>query len=192
MADDPPPPPYMAAILQQFDLNRQFMAGGMTQLSTQNSAITLQEFMRLSPSTFRSSANPMDADDWLRDISFQMESAAVTPASYLTFATYHMRGPAAQWWERHRLALPDGTVTTWQEFQLAFRAWHLPQGLMDQKKEEFRKLHQGQTTVDEYHRKFLELSRYAAIYVATDARKQEKFREGLRPDIELALVLPDC
>src|SRR4051812_26468562 len=175
MADDPPPPPYMAAILQQFDLNRQFMAGVMTQLSTQNSPITLQEFVRLSPSTFRSSANPMDADDWLRDISFQMESAAVTPASYLTFAMYHLRGRAAQWWESHRLALPDGTVTTWQEFQLAFRAWHLPQGLMDQKKEEFRKLRQGQTTVDEYHRKFLELSRYAERDVATNARKQEKF-----------------
>src|SRR4051812_33245287 len=89
-------------------------------------------------------------------------------------------------------ALPDGTVTTWQEFQIAFRAWHIPQGLMDQKKEEFRKLRQGQTTVDEYHRKFLELSRYAERDVATDAHKQEKFREGLRPDIELTLVLHDC
>src|ERR1041385_9223352 len=192
MADDPPPPPYMAAVLQQFDLNRQFMAGVMTQLSTQNSPITLQEFVRLSPSTFRSSANPMDADDWLRDIAFQMESADVSPASYLTFATYHLRGPAAQWWESHRLALPDGTVTTWQEFQLAFRAWHLPQGLMDKKKEDFRQLRQGQTTVDEYHRKFLELSRYAERDVATDARKQERFHEGLHPEIELALLLHDC
>src|ERR1041385_8717467 len=96
MADDPPPPPYMAAVLQQFDLNRQFMAGVMTQLSTKNSPITLQEFVHLSPSTFRSSANPMDADDWLCDIAFQMESAVVAPASFLTFATYHLRGPAAQ------------------------------------------------------------------------------------------------
>ena len=63
---------------------------------------------------------------------------------------------------------------------------------MDQKKKEFRKLSQGTMTVDEYQRKFLELSRYAADDVCTDARKQEKFREGLRPDIKLALVAHDC
>ena len=63
---------------------------------------------------------------------------------------------------------------------------------MHQKKEEFRQLRQGQTTVDEYHRKFLELSRYAEKDVATDARKQERFREGLQPDIELALPIIDC
>src|SRR4051812_23778954 len=199
MADDPPPPPYLAVMIQQFelnreqfDLNRQFMAGVMAQLQNQNAPITLQEFVRLNPSTFRNSANPMDAHDWLREITIQMESADVSPDSYVTYATYHLRGPAAQWWESHRLALPDETVTTWQEFQSSFRAWHIPLGLMDQRKEEFRQLRQGQTTVDEYHRKFLELSRYAGRDVATDARKQEKFREGLRPDIELALVLHDC
>ena len=46
--------------------------------------------------------------------------------------------------------------------------------------------------VDEYHRKFLELSRCTADDVYTDALKQEKFREGLRPDIKLTLVAYDC
>src|SRR3954464_4572626 len=192
MADDPPPPPYLAAMMEQFDLNRQFMAGVMAQLPNRNAPITLHEFVRLNPSVFRSSANPMDADDWLREIAVQMESAAVAPDCFVTFATYHLRGPAAQWWESHKLALPDGTITTWQDFQIAFHAWHIPQGLMDQKKEEFRQLRQGQTTVDEYHRKFFELSRYAEKDVATDARKQERFREGLQPEIELALALFDC
>src|SRR3954464_4635324 len=111
MADDPPLPPYLAAMMQQFelnreqfDLNRQFMVRVMAQLSTQNSPITLQEFVRLSPCTFRSSANPMDADEWLCDIAFQMDSAAVAPDSYVSYATYHLRGPAAEWWESHRLA----------------------------------------------------------------------------------------
>ena len=121
-----------------------------------------------------------------------MESAAIAHDSYVTYATYHLRGPAAQWWESHKLKLPDETASTWQEFQSAFRAWHLPQGLMHQKKEEFLKLRQGETTVVEYHRKFLELSRYAVDEVDTDARKQEKFRRGLNPDIKLALVLHDC
>ena len=70
MADNPPPPPYLAAMMQQFelnreqfDLNRQFMAGVMAWLPNQNAPITLQEFVRLNPSVFRNSTNPMDADD---------------------------------------------------------------------------------------------------------------------------------
>ena len=110
MAEDPPPPPDLAAMLQQL------MAGVIAQLPTQNAPMMLQEFVRLNPSVFRNSTNPMDADDWLRDILFEMESANVAPASYVTFAAFHLKGPAAQWWESHRLALPDGTVTTWQEF----------------------------------------------------------------------------
>ncbi|XP_073357970.1 uncharacterized protein [Aegilops tauschii subsp. strangulata] len=169
----------------------------MTQFPNQNAhqqpaPITLPEFVRLNPSIFRNSTNPMDADDWLRDIQFEMESANVAPASYITFATFHVKGPAAQWWESHRGMLPTEVVTTWQKFQLAFRARHIPQGLMDQKKKEFCKLSQGTMTVDEYQRKFLELSRYAADDVCTDARKQEKLCEGLRPDIKLALVAHDC
>ena len=94
MADDPPPPPYLAAMMlqfelnrEQFDLNRQFMAGVMAQLQPQNAPITLPEFVCLNLSTFRSSANPMDADDWLRDIALQMKSSAVTPESHVTYAT---------------------------------------------------------------------------------------------------------
>ena len=47
-------------------------------------------------------------------------------------------------------------------------------------------------TVDEYQRKFLELSRYAEDDVCTDARKQEKFPEGLRPSIKLALAIHEA
>ena len=128
MAGDPPPP-YVAALMQQFelnreqfDLNRQLLTGLIAQLPNQNAPITLQEFVRLNPSTFRNSNNPMGADDWLRDILFEMKSANVAPASYVTFATFHLKGPAAQWWESHMSILPAGTVPTWQEFQLAFRA----------------------------------------------------------------------
>ena len=126
----------------------------MAQFPNQNAhqqpdPITLPEFVCLNPSIFCNSTNPMDAYDWLRDILFEMESANVAPASYVTFATFHLKGPAAQWWESHRGMLPAETVTTWQEFQLAFRARHIPQGPMDQKKKEFCKLSQGTMTVDE-------------------------------------------
>ena len=120
-----------------------------------------------------------------------MESSQVDPAKYVTFASYHLKGPAAQWWDSHRRTLPAGTVVTWPEFQAAFRARHIPQGIMDRKKREFRNLTQGSKTVDAYQREFLDLSRYAEDDVSTDARKQEKFRGGLHPDIKLALAIHD-
>ena len=63
---------------------------------------------------------------------------------------------------------------------------------MDRKKEEFCNLTQGTMTVEGYQREFLDLSRYAEDEITTDARKQEKFRRGLRSDLRLALSLHDC
>lgn len=196
-ANNPPPPPdYMTGMMQQFELNRQFMQGITDQfprpnMNQQPTAITLQDFVRLNPTIFRNSAQPLDADDWLRDITYEMESANVAHASYVTFASYFLKGPAAQWWDSHRRTLPVGTIITWLEFQTAFRAHYIPQGIMDQKKREFRNLVQGNKTVDVYQREFLDLSRYAEEDIATDARRQEKFREGLNPDIKLALLVQD-
>jgi hypothetical protein len=157
----------------------------------QPAAITLQEFMRLNPTVFYNSVNPLDADDWLHDISYEMESAAVAPASYVTFASYFLKGPVAQWWDTNRRTLAVGTIISWEEFKAAFHAQYIPQGIMDRKKTEFRNLTQGNKTVEVYQREFLELSRYAEEDIATDAHRQEKFRDGLHPDIQLAMLVQD-
>jgi len=193
----PPPPDYMAAMMQQFELHRQFMQGVIDQFPRPNAhhqpaVITLPEFVRLNPVTFYNSTNPLDADDWLRDIFFEMESAAVPPHSYVTFATYFLKGPAAQWWATHRQTLPPATVVTWEEFKIAFRARYIPQAVIARKKAEFRSLVQGNKTVETYQREFLELSRYADTDLPTDAHRREKFQEGLHHDIQLALLGHDC
>src|SRR3989337_4466491 len=193
----PPPPDYMAAMMQRVELNRQFMQGVIDQFPRPNAyhqptTITLAEFVRLNPVTFYNATNPLDADDWLRDIFFEMESAAVPPLSYVTFATYFLKGPAAQWWATHRQTLPPDTVVTWAECKIAFRGRYIPQAVMARKKAEFRNLVQGSKTVEVYQREFLELSCYAETDLPTDAHRQEKFHEGLHPDIQLALLGHDC
>jgi hypothetical protein len=166
----------MAGMMQQFELNRQFMQGIMAQFSRpdanqQPAPITLQDFMRLNPAIFHNSTQPLDADDWLRNITYEMESANVAPASYVMFASYFLKGPAAQCWDSHRRTMAVGTIITWLEFQAAFHARYIPQGIMDRKKREFRNLTQGSKTVDVYQREFLDLSRYAEEDIATDARR---------------------
>ena len=94
----PPPPDYMAGMMQQFELNRQFMQGIMNQFPNQNAnqlqgPISLQDFMRLNPVNYRSSTNPLDADDWLRDIAYEMESARVAQADLITSQPTSSRVP---------------------------------------------------------------------------------------------------
>ncbi|XP_073367951.1 uncharacterized protein [Aegilops tauschii subsp. strangulata] len=183
-------------MIQQFELNRQFMERMMAQfpclnMNQQPAPVTLQDFMHLNPTIYHSSTQPLDVDDWLSDITYEMESASVAPASYVTFLSYFLKGPTAQWCDSHRHSLPVGTVITWPEFQAAFRARFIPQGIMDRKKREFRNLAQGNKSMDAYQREFLVLLCYAQEDMATDARRQEKFCDGLHPNIKLALLVHD-
>ena len=96
------------------------MEGIMAQFPQQNhhghnqqpAAVALHDFTRLNPTVFRNSDQPLGADDWLRNISHEMESANVAPANLVTFASYHLKGSAAQWWSTHKRSLPDGEVIT--------------------------------------------------------------------------------
>src|SRR3954471_15891861 len=191
-ANDPPPPPdYMASMMQQFQMNQVFMQGVIDQLHNQNQSpvVTLLDFMRLNPPIFHQPAQPLDADDWLRDITRQLEFARVHAADYVNFVSYFLRGPAAQWWDTHKGSLTEGTVATWNDFKTAFRACYVPQAIMNRMKAEFRNLVQGSKSVEAYQREFLQLSRYAGSDLPDDASRQEKFRDGLNPDLQLALAL---
>src|ERR1041384_4092936 len=65
---------------------------------------------------------------------------------------------------------------------------------MKRMKAEFCNLVQGSKSVEAYQQEFLHLSRCAGSDLRDDATRQEKFRDGLNPDLQLALamhVFPD-
>src|SRR3954467_6656881 len=76
---------------------------------------------------------------------------------------------------------PDGHVVTWQEFRDAFRGYHILDELMERKKEELCNLTQGEMSIHEYVTEFNRLAPYDQDEITTDARKQARFRKGLRP-----------
>ena len=86
---------------------------------------------------------------------------------------------------------PAENVVTWQEFKDAFRGFHIPEGLMELKKEEFLKLKQGNGSVCEYSGNFNRLACYAPKEVSTDAKKQALLRKGLEPELRRDLHLLD-
>ena len=90
-----------------------------------------------------------------------------------------LRGAAQSWWESYLATHADPEAITWEEFSESFRRYHVPEGLMIVKKEEFLALRQGPLSVSEYRDKFLQLSRYAPEDVNTDAKRQYRFMRGL-------------
>jgi hypothetical protein len=95
------------------------------------------------------------------------------------YASGRLEGATSDWWDAFIAAHANVDAITWQEFQVNFRAHHIPLGIMKLKKKEFLSLTQGNMTVSEYRDRFTQLSRYAPEEVDTDEKRQERFLEGL-------------
>jgi hypothetical protein len=65
----------------------------------------------------------------------------------------------------------NANTITRQEFVEEFHRYHIPDGIMKLKANEFRKLKQENKTLSEYIFQFTELSRYGPNLVNTDAKK---------------------
>jgi hypothetical protein len=80
-------------------------------------------------------------------------------------------------------------VVTWDEFRTAFRAHHIPEGLIERKLNEFLTLTQGTCTVMQYAQVFNHLCQYAGYHADTDARKRDRFRRSLNTKLKERLNL---
>jgi hypothetical protein len=172
-----PHPPSLAEVMLEAERNKRetnrLLAHIEENTSHQqrNELVSIHDFIKLFPPTFHHSVDPLDADDWLNSITHKLHSANVDEGDKVTFAAYQLEGPANLWWENYEAMCPAGRVTTWAEFCEAFREHHIPEGLIDRKREEFCNLTQGKMTVDAYSREFGNLARYAPEEVSTDAKK---------------------
>jgi hypothetical protein len=84
---------------------------------------------------------------------------------------------------------PADHVVTWDEFRIAFRAHHIPEGLIEHKLNEFLNLTQGTRTVMQYAQVFNHLCQYAGYHADSDARKRDRFRRGLNTKLKEQLNL---
>jgi hypothetical protein len=102
-----------------------------------------QEFMSHKPPIFASSPDPLYADDWLKSVEKMLIIAQCSDREKVLYASGHLIGPAADWWDSYTAAdwwdsytaAHDATDTiTWAEFATQFRSYHIPAGLMKIKK----------------------------------------------------------
>ena len=81
---------------------------------------SIYDFIGLKPPTFHHSIEPLDADDWLRSITHKLLSVNVAEGDKVTYAAYHLEGPASLWWQNYEAMLPAGQIPTWRDFTEAF------------------------------------------------------------------------
>jgi hypothetical protein len=114
----------------------------------------VENFNKLQPPTFDHSADPMDADKWLREIEKKLELTELTEEECVTVAAHELIGTASAWWDSYCVSHPDPLHIGWDEFVEAFRNHHIPEDVMDMKVDEFRHLKMGGMSVQEYANRF--------------------------------------
>src|ERR1041385_1771649 len=184
--EEPPPPTSTAEIMMEAETNRRDHTCLLERIEQNtsrqhHSVVPIQDFILLNPPVFRCPSEPLDADDWLRSLEHKPKTAHVAPGDRVLFAAYFLEGAALQWWENFVAMQPVGHMVTWQEFCDDFRGYHIPDQLMERKREQFFNLTQGKMSVHEYRTEFTRLACYAQEEVSTDAKKHARFCKGLSP-----------
>jgi hypothetical protein len=123
--------------------------------------------------------DPLDADDWLKAINKMLNIAQCNDREKVKYASGRLEGAASDWWDAYTVAHAAADTITWQEFQESFRTHHILAGVKKPKQKEFLALKQGNMTVSEYLDEFTNLSHNALDEVNTDAKRQERFLDGL-------------
>ena len=100
----------------------------------------LSEFMKFRPPTFDHVEDPLEADDWLREINKKLDIIHARGRDRVLLAAHQLIGTAGEWWDNYSNASENSENITWDEFQEAFREYHIPEGIMEMKAEEFRNL----------------------------------------------------
>jgi hypothetical protein len=107
---DPPPPPPPVTMEQLMGMQAQLMQTMMQHLGNQPAAglppVRVRdkrgEFMKGHPPVFHHTADPMEADDWLRAVEKQLNIAQCNDLEKVLYASGQLQGPAQQWWESYQ------------------------------------------------------------------------------------------
>jgi hypothetical protein len=113
------------------------------------------EFMRGHPLVFAHSADPMDAEDWLRTVDRELHTTQCDDREKVLYGPHLLRGVAQSWWESYLATHANPDIITWEEFRDNFCQYRVPACLMIVKKEEFLVLKQGPMSVSQYRDRFL-------------------------------------
>ena len=89
----------------------------------------------------------------------------------LSFATFLLEDRAYHWWQTIERRYQGHAALTWAIFRKEFYDHYFPAVYQDIKRSEFLRLVQGSMSVEEYKKKFLDLSRFATSAVGDERER---------------------
>jgi hypothetical protein len=101
------------------------------------------KFMRGHPPVFANSVDPMVAEDWMRTVERELHTAQCNDREKVLYGPRRLSGVAQSWWESYLATHANPEAIIWEEFRDNFRRYHVPNGLMMVRKEEFLALKQS-------------------------------------------------
>jgi len=77
----------------------------------------------------------------------------------------------------------------WRDFREEFEERYYSWEHKREKEQEFLKLKQGDLIVLEYERRFQDLVAFTSTYLSTERHRVERFRDGLRWELRMILIV---
>jgi hypothetical protein len=153
--DVPPPPPPPVDLATILDCQNRILELLANAMLTQNNhgngngqhtapsyTHKIMDFHRLHPPKFGGSDNPLEVDDWLREIEIKLEVVHANDRDKVLLVVQQLTGPTLAWWQSYKEINPEARTMIWDDFVKLFREHHIPNSVMKLKRHEFLSLQQ--------------------------------------------------
>ncbi|XP_012482800.1 uncharacterized protein LOC105797361 [Gossypium raimondii] len=159
-----------------------------TSVSTQRRAL-IKELRKYGATEFMglTGVDPSTTENWMESTKRVLQQLECTPRECLICFVSLLQGEAYLWWESVIRHLPAEQVT-WELFQKEFQKKYVGELYIEDKKQDFLMLKQGNLSVVDYEREFSRLSRYATEFIPTEVDSCKRFLRGLRDEIKVQLA----
>jgi hypothetical protein len=121
----------MLQTMQQTNVNIQ---AAQPQASPPPPMDRLGDFQRTKSLTFSHAVEPMDTDDWLKLVEKKLQLLQCNNCEKVLLASHQLFDPATDYWDAYVEVHEEPESINWPEFRAAFRAHHVPQGIIKMKK----------------------------------------------------------
>ncbi|XP_047953012.1 uncharacterized protein LOC125198781 [Salvia hispanica] len=148
-------------------------------------------FLDQKPPTFDGRVEPAKAETWIRALERIFKTLVCNDAEKMICVTHPLTGSADFWWDTKLKTMPQDRIDemTWEEFKTDVYDKYVPKSYRKAKAAEFHNLTLGRLSVTEYDSALCDMTRYAPKQTDTDEKLADKFREGLRHEIRMALAV---
>ncbi|XP_019172010.1 PREDICTED: uncharacterized protein LOC109167451 [Ipomoea nil] len=141
------------------------------------------------PLTFAGEEDPVVLEEWVRTFDKIFFVVGCPEERRVELATFYFNHEADLWWVHEGPACLEEPGFDWTALKDRMRERFYPAHVRAAMYEEFLHLQQGSLSVVEYHKKFLELARFARMLVPTELAQVERFVAGLNYEARKALTV---